>query len=473
MVAAFVAVVIALGLMASVAWYANTKLVAAKDLVAHTNEVLTTLEKITSEMAKAEAAQRGYFLLHTPRFLEEREQALGAVRACIRSIEQLTADNVVQRRRIDLLKDVLRQRIVAAAATQERQDVFSEVDMASYFAKGAFLAAQSQDLTEKIKTEEKLLLAVRNTEEVLRVRFAQGSFILLMGSLLIVLLFLARRIHHDIGLQEQADNALRIAHDELEARVQQRTAELETVNLCLKVEIADHKEAQKALRGLQYSLNQLATHQTSIREDERKRIARDIHDELGQSLLVLRIDLTLLQTRALTPHENFHEKIGIILESIGTIMRSVRLIINDLRPAVLDLGLYAAIEWQLQQFQLRTGIVCVLMPGSHEIDLTEGTVTSLFRVLQESLTNVGRHSQATRVVVALHADANIVRMTVSDNGVGIAHGNEEKKDSYGLMGMQERISSLGGHVEIITAQGSGVKVAVSIPKQLGDIPQQV
>lgn len=254
--------------------------------------------------------------------------------------------------------------------------------------------------------------------------------------------------------------------------MQQRTAELEAVNRLLKVEIAGHKETERAFRKSQSLVQQLAAHQESIREDERKRIARDIHDELGQSLLVLRIDLTLLQTRALTPHEHFPEKIGIILENIGTIMRSVRLIINDLRPAVLDLGLYAAIEWQLQQFQLRTGVACVLLKGSQEVDLTESAAISLFRVLQESLTNVGRHAQATRVVVALHADADNVRMTVSDNGVGIVPGYQEKKDSYGLLGMQERISSLGGHVEIITAQGSGVKIAVSMPKQLGDIAEQ-
>lgn len=472
MMTAFVAVVIVLGLLASVARYGNTKLVAATDLVDHTNAVLTTLEKITSEMAQAETAQRGYFLLRTPHFLDDREQALDAARSGIRAIEQLISDDVLQRRRIDLLKEFLAQRIAVDAVTQESQNLFSEVAMTSYFAKSAFLTEQLQDITEKIKAEEKLLLATRNADEAIRIQFAQGSFILLMGSLLIVLLFLARRIHQDIGRQERADDALRIAHDELETRVQQRTAELEAVNRLLKVEIADHKEAEIELHKSQYLLHQLTAHQESIREDERKRIARDIHDELGQSLLVLRIDLTLLQTRALTPHEQLPDKIGIILENIGAIMRSVRLIINDLRPAVLDLGLYAAIEWQLQQFQLRTDIACMLLPGSEDVELTESAATSLFRVLQESLTNVGRHAQATRVAVALHADADNVRMTVSDNGVGIAPGYGEKKDSYGLLGMQERISSLGGRVEIITAQGSGVKVAVSMPKKFGDIAEQ-
>ncbi len=364
------------------------------------------------------------------------------------------------------------QRIAAAVATQGILNSSSEIAMASYFAKGAFLGEQLHDIIEEIKTEEQLLLATRKINEAIQIQFARGSFILLMGSLLIVLLFLARRMHLDIGRQERGKDALRIAHDELEHRVQQRTAELETVNLFLKVEIDDHKKAENALQKSEYLLHELAAHQESIREDERKRIATEIHDTLGQSLLVLRIDVTLLQTQTFTPHKRFSEKISVLLEDIGTIMRSVRLIINDLRPGVLDLGLYAAIEWQLQQFQLQTGIACVLLPDSEEVELTDSAATALFRVLQELLTNIERHSQATQMVVALHADADNVCMTVSDNGVGVVPGYDEKKDSYGLLGMQERISNLGGQVEIVTAQDGGFKVTVSMPKQIADIAEQ-
>lgn len=464
---AFVAVAIALGLLASVAWYGDKKLLAATDLVAHTLEVLTTLEKITSHIAQAEAAQRGYLLLQSPNFLTERDQALDAAHVDILAIEQMTADSLSQRRRIAELNGLLSQRIAAADAMLKNLDSLDVLARVAYFAEGAALSAKLRDLADEMQAEEKKLLVVRSADETKLIRSARGSFVLLMGSLLIVLLFLTRRIHRDIGRQEEAAEELRIAHDELETRVQQRTAELETVNRFLKVEIAGHEQAEKALHEAQYLLHQLAAHHESIREDERKRIAREIHDELGQSLLVLRIDVTLLQTRTFEPHTLFPEKISAVLEDISTIMRSVRAIINDLRPAVLDLGLHASIEWQLKQFQLRTGIECVLLPSSQEVALTDNVATSLFRILQESLTNIGRHSEATRVVVELNANQDNVLMTVSDNGIGTASGYSAKKDSFGLLGMKERISMLGGRVEIATAQGSGFKVAVSIPSQAG------
>lgn len=468
----FTAVVIGLGLLVSVAWYTNNKLVEATNMVSHSLVVLTTLEKITSDMAQAESAQRGYLLLQLPRLLVERDRKRDAAHAGIRLIEQLIADESEQRRHIDLLKGLFLQRFAAAAATQRSLDSMSPEAITVYFAKGAFLSAKLRDVTEDIKAEENWLLTRRNADKTLRLQIARGSFILLIASLIIILLFLTKRIQRDIGLQEQADNALRLAHDELETRVQQRTAELETVNASLKVEIVDHEEVEKALQESQYLLHKLAFHDESIREDERKRIAREIHDELGQRLLVLRIDVTLLQTRSSAPHALFAEKISAVLEDIATIMGSVRLIINDLRPAVLDLGLYAAIKWQLKQFQLKTGITCVLAASSQEVELIDSGATSLFRILQESLTNVGRHSQATRVVVDLNTDGNNVLMRVSDNGIGTASGYNAKKDSFGLMGMQERISSLGGWVGIVTAQGRGFTITVSIPNHVGMVSEK-
>jgi hypothetical protein len=154
------------------------------------------------------------------------------------------------------------------------------------------------------------------------------------------------------------------------------------------------------------------------------------------------------------------------LTDISTIMHSVRSLINDLRPAVPDLGLHASIEWQLQQFQRRTGIECVLLSHSHEVELTDHGATSLFRVLQESLTNIRRHSQASRVEVLLNADEHHVLMTVSDNGDGGTDMDLQKNNSYGLLGMRERIARLGGAIRIVTAPGQGFSISVTIPSAI-------
>jgi signal transduction histidine kinase len=458
----FLPVVTVLALLTSVSWYANGKLVEAADWVAHTLKVLTTLEQIKSNLAEAESAQRGYFMQRSPGFLIERERALDAARSDVAAIKILTQDNPLQSDRIDLLSKLSLQKIIAAVESGQIATVSGDAP-SGYFEKNASINGQLMQVIAEIKEEESNLLASRHADASLKIEIARGSFMLLMLALTLVLFFLVKRIRQDLLRKEQAAEALRIVNNELEIKVQLRTVDLNESNMLLKLEIVGHKEAEKALQESRFLLEQLASHQDSIKEEERKRIAREIHDELGQRLLVLRIDVSLLQTRIRDPRALFHDKVGVILADISTIMHSVRSIINDLRPAVLDLGLHASIEWQLQQFQHRTGIECVFLPHSHEVELTDHGATSLFRVLQESLTNVRRHSQATRVEVLLDADERHVLMAVSDNGDGSADVNVKKTNSYGLLGMKERIARLGGAIRIVTAPGQGFSISVTIP----------
>ena len=461
----FMSVVIALALLTSVSWYANGKLVEASDWVAHTLKVLTSLEKIKSNLAEAESAQRGYFLQRSPAFLVEAEQALDAARSDIAAIKILTQDNALQYNRIDSLRKIFLQKMIAAVEFRNFPENTRAVP-SGYFEKNATINMQLAQVIAEIKKEETSLLENRNADASLNIEMARASFVLLILALVVVLFFLVQRIRQDLLYKEHATEALRIANNELEIKVQVRTVDLNKSNMLLKLEIIGHKEAEKALQESRHLLEQMAGHQDSIKEEERKRIAREIHDELGQRLLVLRIDVSLLQTRTGDPQTFFHDKVSRILSDISTIMHSVRSIINDLRPAVLDLGLYASIEWQLQQFQRRTGIECVLLPHSHEVDLTNHGATSLFRVLQESLTNVLRHSQATRVEVLLNAGERNVLMTVYDNGDGSTDVNVQKKNSYGLMGMKERIARLGGATRFVTAPGHGFSVIVTIPNDM-------
>ena len=226
-------------------------------------------------------------------------------------------------------------------------------------------------------------------------------------------------------------------------------------------DITQHKATESALRESALSMRELAEHQESVREEERKRIAREIHDELGQQLLALKIDVSILQGQLSHVPEATAQLDG-MLRSMSSLMQSMRAIINDLRPAVLDLGLHAAVEWQTREFQRKTGISCVLMSDGEDIVLSDASATALFRTLQESLTNVSRHAHASHVDVQLYATEESLLMRVSDDGIGRL-GQQDKPDAFGLRGMRERIGSLGGRLTVTAAPDQGVTVTAVIP----------
>nr|WP_217343841.1 CHASE domain-containing protein [Noviherbaspirillum sp. L7-7A]MBV0877926.1 CHASE domain-containing protein [Noviherbaspirillum sp. L7-7A] len=175
-------------------------------------------------------------------------------------------------------------------------------------------------------------------------------------------------------------------------------------------DISQRKRSEQALR-------ELTAHRESIKEQERKRIAREIHDELGQTLLALRLDVASLYVRV-GGQARLQERVGLALSQIDLTIRAVRNIINDLRPPVLDLGLDAAIEWQVGQFQRRSGIRCHLARNSGATSLEERVATALFRIVQEALTNVLRHAGASEVTITLGSTARTVNMAIADNGRG-------------------------------------------------------
>jgi signal transduction histidine kinase len=231
----------------------------------------------------------------------------------------------------------------------------------------------------------------------------------------------------------------------------------------LEHEIVERKHAEEALRQSEATLRELAAYQEKIREEERKRIAREIHDELGQNLLALRIDISMLHARTGAAHPRLKERAKTALDYIDTTMKSVRTIMNNLRPAVLDIGLPAAIEWQVSEFRRLTGIACELAIEDRELELGDQNATAIFRILQESLTNVSRHSQATQVRIALYIDGGRLSMTVKDNGVGIYPGNRRKANTFGLVGIRERITMLGGELTIDSIPNQGTVLKMSIP----------
>lgn len=235
-------------------------------------------------------------------------------------------------------------------------------------------------------------------------------------------------------------------------------------------DISDRKKIEEALQHSKQMLRHLVSYQERVREDERKRIAREIHDELGQNLLALRLDVAMLHTRTEHAHPKLNRRVSAALEQIDATMKAVRSTINNLRPTVLDLGLAAAIEWQVKDFRRRSGIDCELAIDENDLNLDDDRATALFRILQESLTNVIRHAQATRVRIALHKDRSTMVMKVADNGIGIYPDCRRKANSFGLVGIEERVGALGGELLIESDKNKGTTLMIAIPLQKGSLP---
>ncbi len=245
-------------------------------------------------------------------------------------------------------------------------------------------------------------------------------------------------------------------------QVRERTARLQESNARLTAEIAERRRAEQALQQSQQLLRELGQHTGEIIEEERKRIARELHDQLGQNLMALRIDVLMMQ-RAAADQPGVAATVESALNNIDSMIKNVRAIINNLRPPVLDLGLAATFEWELKEFERRSGIACSLSTDRGEFQIDDARAVALLRILQESLNNVLRHAYANRVAVRLHGDEQYLYLQVADNGVGDFPGCRRKANAFGLIGMQERVAALGGSLSIATEKGKGLTLTVSLP----------
>ncbi len=255
---------------------------------------------------------------------------------------------------------------------------------------------------------------------------------------------------------------LRRLQASLESQVVERTAQL--------------LEAQIRLQESRGQLQELAGFLQTVREEERSRIARELHDELGQALTALRIDLGWLRGKCTRLGDTAIERAGIAYALVERTIDALRRISEGLRPGMLDvLGLAAAIEHHVSQFQERSGIVCTLSMNREEFEIDDILATAIFRVVQESLTNVLRHAAADRVTVNIediesieHSGQGItgegaIHVRVQDNGCGFQ--SAEGKKTFGLLGMRERVKMLGGSIEISSPLGEGTLIDARFPKQ--------
>ena len=234
-------------------------------------------------------------------------------------------------------------------------------------------------------------------------------------------------------------------------------------------DLTKRKAAEEALSRSEEQLRALTNRLQQAREEEAMRIARELHDQLGRCLTAMKMDVDgiergLAGAAAEADLGALTEKVRRMNETLDETVYTVRRIAAELRPGVLDdLGLSAAIEWQARDFQRRSGVSCVVRAPEEDLPLSRDQATALFRIFQESLTNVARHAKATKVWVNLSKEEGAVVLEVEDDGVGISSARLAERHSLGLLGMRERVAAFGGEIELAGMPGQGTAVVVRMP----------
>ena len=234
-------------------------------------------------------------------------------------------------------------------------------------------------------------------------------------------------------------------------------------------DVTARQQAGEALLQSRQQLRALSARLETLREEERASVAREIHDVLAQALTLLKMDAVWLSRRLDRPLDAdqqmvVQERLAMMTAVTDTAIQSVQKIATELRPVVLDsLGLCAAVEWQARDFQKRTGIACAATVPEQDVPLDWDRSTAMFRIMQESLTNVLRHAQATRVEIVLRPDADQLVLRIQDNGCGISPETQSNPKSIGLIGMRERALLLAGQLDIRSHRGAGTTIEVRLP----------
>ena len=260
---------------------------------------------------------------------------------------------------------------------------------------------------------------------------------------------------------ESQNIQLHVYREKLEQRVDERTNELNTSNQLLREEISEHKQAKSDLEETEVQLRGLLARRETVREDERKRIALEIHDELGQILTGLKLHVSSLSLMCATKASPFCIHMQEIAELTDEALKVARNVAAALRPVELYAGIVAALELQARRFSVVTGIQCKNTFDKDEILLNENCVAALYRIVQESLTNIARHAQASKVDISLVKEDRDYVLKVRDNGIGF-DVSAKKEHSFGLQGIRERTRMLGGVVSIKSGKGCGTEIIVRI-----------
>lgn len=235
--------------------------------------------------------------------------------------------------------------------------------------------------------------------------------------------------------------------------------------ICMSVDVTERQRAEQALQQSYLRLRQLVAHLETAKDEEHRRLAAIIHDELGQTLMALKIDIEMLHARAGDTHPRLQRQVGRALDTLEASIRSVRALINELHPSTLDLGLPAALEWLAGQFEQVSGIATTLrVSGAGAGAIEPQRVAALFRIVQETLLDTLRHADAMQVEITAHFGPEQLSLTILDDGVAAAAREPGPGHGSGLRGIRERVEVFGGHMLVEPrAAAAGTRIAITLP----------
>jgi PAS domain S-box-containing protein len=238
----------------------------------------------------------------------------------------------------------------------------------------------------------------------------------------------------------------------------------EPANMVIIRDISEYEQFLEQLRHSRDTLRDLSMHIEETRESERTKIARNLHDDLGQKLTALNIDFGWLKEKLAQAQPEITDKLNSMAELLMNTIETIRTISSELRPGILDdLGLAATVAWQMEEFEKRKGISCELTITPEEFAVSSDISIIMFRIVQEALTNITRHTNATLVKIDLAKNKDTIRLIVTDNGRGIKKAEINDPKSFGIIGMKERVKSVGGSFYIHGAEGKGTKIMIEMP----------
>lgn len=260
------------------------------------------------------------------------------------------------------------------------------------------------------------------------------------------------------AIPEKDKNGLITWHGVITDITEKKTAEFALIK-----NVAELKAVERRLLDSRLKLREMTAKREVAREEERRRVAYEIHDELGQLMSVLRMNVMMLDYRYGESLPELHQQVERSVTIVDRAIRVIRELTTRLRPTVLDTGIGTSLEWIVSEFSESTGLECRLTLSGQPVQLNEETSIVIFRIVQESLSNALRHANATLVEISLECHDRLLLVTITDNGRGFDPGIEQRHNAYGILGMQERALSLGGNLEIQSEPGKGTRLRLSIP----------
>lgn len=405
----------------------------------HSFEIKRSLAGFQAALGTAESAQRGYLLTTQEDFLAPYHVAMDAWRKELARLRTLGGDSHARQQELDELQSLTETAVTGLRHSIENRAAVEQAAADAERTTTAMDAVRGQ--VERLIAEEDARIDARN-RQVLRDLLVLGAVALLTTIVaVIVLLGLTRLLSRYVRQREAAERSMREVNQQLNQQVELRTAEL----------------------------RQLSQHLLQVSEQEKAVLARDLHDTLGSSLTAINMDLSWVLRRVPDDLPEVRERLQ---RAMGLLVETVELkhaVIEGLRPSHLDnLGLGFALRAHCGEFTRRTGLPCDLRIEEEFDELDPAWSIAFYRIVQESLTNIVRHAQASRVAIALLREPGGLRLTIEDDGVGLAGESLAKPTSHGVLGMRERMRQLGGVFSIdprATGSGTRVEAFVAWPAQ--------